>query len=266
MAQFLILDCCFLFCSTYVTSAVLIFRDVSLLFFTTSATSLWSKLSSKSDGGESKHAGLFITRSEKEGYCGFGLIGKAQLLVCAKPEKECDMMHCSGKLETSKGLEDLVFVRDPALLVCFLALLVAEREWFSEGLLKVMESSKKTVPEWAEYFGAAREAVQVQAGGADILDIERHLRLVAQLQEFATPAKVSAEQAEAPLVASPLSESMDMVDAQWKEGSVLSDRVLEHLNKFGEAIAQTMGNLRDSQAQELLRYELIANDFMKVKV
>jgi hypothetical protein len=113
------------------------------------ATSSWSKLSGKSDGGESKCAGLFIT-SEKEGYC-LGLIGKAQVLVCAKPEKECDMMHCGGKLETtSKGLEDLVFVRDPALMVHFLALPVAEREWFSEGSLKVMESSKKTVPDWAE--------------------------------------------------------------------------------------------------------------------
>jgi hypothetical protein len=57
---------------------------------------------------------------------------------------------------------------------------VVEREWFSEGSLKVMESLKKTVPEWVEYFGAAREAAQVQAGGDDIVDIERRLRLVAQ--------------------------------------------------------------------------------------
>ena len=146
-------------------------------------------------------------------------------------------MHHGGKLETSKGLEDLVFVRDPALPVHFLALPVAEREWFSEGsLLKVMESSKKTVPEWAEYFSTAREATaQVQTGGADILDIERRLRLVAQSQEFATPAKVSTEQEEAPLVASPLLESMgmEMADAQWKEGAGLSDGVLEHLDKLG---------------------------------
>jgi hypothetical protein len=43
-----------------------------------------------------------------------------------------------------------------------------------------MESLKKTVPEWVEYFGATREAAQVQAGGDDIVDIERRLRLVAQ--------------------------------------------------------------------------------------
>jgi hypothetical protein len=91
-----------------------------------SVTSSWSKLSSKSDGGEAKHAGLFMP-SKKECYC-LGLIGKAQLLVCAKPEKECDMMHHGGKLETSKGLEDLVFVRNPALLVHFLA-----SQWWREN-------------------------------------------------------------------------------------------------------------------------------------
>jgi hypothetical protein len=78
---------------------------------------------------------------------------------------------------------------------------------------------------------------------------------------------MSAEQAEDPLMASPLLEGTDMADVQWKEGSSgLSEGVLEHLDKLGEALAQTMGNLQDSQAQELLRYELIANDFVKVKV
>jgi hypothetical protein len=213
----------------------------------------WSKVSRKSEGVDTKRSGLFVVDTNVH-YC-LRLIGKVQLLVCGKPEIECNTTHQGGKLEMTKELSELVFIRDPQLAVQFLKEPVAEKAWFLEGTLRVMEKSKKTVTEWAEYFNAAQATADPDhISGADILDIEKQLKFVKQVQDFATPVKAAEVKADMALMydSSPLPLVLNEIDIvpfgnSWKEESGLPEKVIEHLIELGEAIARTNEGLRKAQ-------------------
>jgi hypothetical protein len=140
-------------------------------------------------------------------------------------------------LKLSQNLAELIFVRDPLLLVRFLKEPTAEMVWFSEGSLKVMEQSKKTVPEWAEYFQVAQEASKDHMlVGAAPLDIEKRLLFVSQAQEFANLLKAAnlkaeVDQQELDSTISPsLPEELDLrLQGPWKDDLGLSDSSLRIL-------------------------------------
>jgi hypothetical protein len=169
---------------------------------------------------------------------------------------ECDTTHQGGKLELTKELADLVFIRDPQLAVCFLKEPMAERAWFLEGTLKVMERSKKTVTEWAEYFHAAQVTFNPDhLLGVDVLNIGKCLKFVKQAQEFAIPVKAAEVKTDTALVyeSSPLPLLLNEIDNtpfddSWKEELGLPEKVIEHLIDFGEAtIAWTNEGLCKAQ-------------------
>lgn len=178
------------------------------------------------------------------------------------------------RLELSQNLSDLIFVHDPLLPVHFLKEPTAERVWFSDGSLKVMEQSKKTVPEWVEYFQAAQEAAKEHVlVGAAPLDIEKHLIFVSQAQEFATPLKVAnlklevdpQEELDSTIPPSSHEDQDWSSQLPWKEGSGLPDSVIEYLKRLGDTILRIKLSMHQVQVQDMNRYQVIAGDFEKVR-
>jgi hypothetical protein len=87
---------------------------------------------------------------------------------------------------------DMLYVRDPKMGSRFLREPFAEKAWFSEGTLKVLPMSKKTVPEWADYFRAAHSESDTRSSGASEAQINSRLDFVEHAQHFTTPAKAAA--------------------------------------------------------------------------
>jgi hypothetical protein len=111
-------------------------------------------VSGKSGGEGAKRTSVFEC-SESHALC-LGLIGNDKLLVCGKLESECGTTHQGGKFESPLPMCDMLYVRDPKMSSRFLREPFTEKAWFAEGTLKVLSISKKTVPEWAEFFLAAK--------------------------------------------------------------------------------------------------------------
>jgi hypothetical protein len=169
-------------------------------------------------------------------------------------------------------LAELVFIWDPQLAVHFLKEPGAERAWFLEGTLMVMEKSKKTVTEWAEYFHAAQVTFDPDhLSGADVLDIKKCLKFIEQAQDFATPVKAVNVKSEAALVydSSPSPLILNEMDTSfgdsWREELGLPEKVIEHLIDLCEAISRTNEGLRKAQLRETFHYQDITGDFERVK-
>ena len=236
-----------------------------------SASSGWSRVSGKSEtvGVGTKRTSVFVS-SDEDVLC-LGLIGNEKLLVCGKSESECGTTHQGGKFEPPLDMAQMVYVRDPKLSTRFLREPVAEKAWFSSGTLKVMSLSKKSVPEWAEFFMAAKTEAQSKLMGASEVDINARLDFVDQAQQFSTPAKaeglkVDIEEFDTEVPFSPFLRESDVTTRQeWRDQEVLPEGVLDHIEKLGDAMDKLMEDNYRNQVRELEHYQDIAGDFEKVK-
>jgi cell fate (sporulation/competence/biofilm development) regulator YlbF (YheA/YmcA/DUF963 family) len=166
----------------------------------------------------------------------------------------------------------MLYVRDPKMSSCFLREPFAEKAWFAEGTLKVLSVSKKTVPEWADFFLAAKAESETQPSGASEAEINSRLDFVEHAQQFTTPAKAASfklttEEVDMNTAFSPFLDDSDILMRQfWRVNAVLPDAVLDHIEKLGDAMDRVLEDNFKSQIRDLEQYQEIAGDFNKVKV
>jgi hypothetical protein len=168
-------------------------------------------------------------------------------------------------------MSEMLYIRDPKMASRFLRDPFAERAWFSEGTLKVLPMSKKTVPEWADYFSAAHSESNTRVSGASEAQINSRLEFVEHAQHFTTPAKAAAfklttEEEEAAPTFSPFLDDSEVAMRQaWRTDSVLPEAMLNHIEKLGDAMDKVLEDSYKTQFRNLQQYQEIAGDFEKVK-